>query len=146
MQWLKVSFSQDWFCSAATFTDAQAQAQAQVWAANFGPGFGTGLLTLSSGATLLKRHGTLYVQAPDNVTADTFAFLAPNWSHDCITVDKIETSDGPPDPSDEQAAVDAAHPGVAQTIADLLAALGKDILLAGVVLLVVVLVVERERK
>lgn len=105
---LKVSFQQTWFCGAPTLTDAQALAQAQVWASNFGPGFSTSLLTVQSDATLFRRSGTLYVQAPDNVTEETFFFLKPNWSHDCITVTDIQQVPGPPDPAAEQATVDQA--------------------------------------
>jgi hypothetical protein len=140
VKWLRVSFHSTFLC---LYGDTATQAEK--WAAAFGPGFSTGLLTIASAAGLTTRSGTLYVGAPENVTPNTYGFLKEQWSRDCIVVDAIEDVSSPGSAGTEQARVDAEKPGFFQSVENLLGRLGADALLLGVIVLVVIVTAGKER-
>lgn len=139
MNWLRVTFHGTFLCLGHG-TDLQKIADA--WAGTFGPGYATGLLTIASATPFNLRSGTLFVLAPDNVTPDTFGFLATNWSKDCIVVDQIALANGPPSPETEQARLDADHPGFLDSLAKTLGDLGKSVVFLAILIAVVVVLVE----
>ena len=96
MIWLRLELTPRILClSNPGFTD-----QMQAWLQDIGlqaPAYAFGSLTLPSSGSIVAAMNTAiaYAQAPDNVVPADFAFLAANWSIDCVVVNKITVSQGP---------------------------------------------------
>lgn len=131
---LKVEFQGAVSCSGrGDFAES-----AQAWVASFPEAWNTGLLTLPSNPPLLRfmNHGTLYIFASDNVTPNTFAGLARQWTRDCIVVDKISQVAAQPDQSQEQADLDSKHKGIFGNVEDALNAIFRDLKILVILLLI----------